>query len=108
MIKKAIHRQQKIIITVLVLVITSLGLAILGVVYSGQLLKWGKTAPSPGKPTPSQELEKAASPSAYATDSEILKIKANLKEIEKELGETKLYEAGLLPPVLDMEVELEE
>jgi len=108
LIKKAIHRQQKIIIIVLVLVILSLTLAVFGVIYSGQLAKWGKIAPPSGEPTPSQEVEEVASPSAYATDSGLLKIKADLKEIQKELDETELYEAGLLPPVLDMEVELEE
>ena len=55
-------------------------------------------------PTPTPFEEKISSPSAYATDSAILKIEATLKAIEKELQTIDLKEASLNPPILDMNV----
>jgi len=59
-------------------------------------------------PTPTISEDALSSPSAYATDSAILKIGAELNLIEEKLNVTDLKEAGLNPPVLDMEIEFEE
>jgi len=65
--------------------------------------------PSPSStPTPTISEDALTSPSAYATDSAILKIGAELNLIEEKLNATDLKEAGLNPPVLDMEIEFEE
>lgn len=105
MIKKAILKEQKLLIIILVLVIISLALAVLQVTFLYQWIERRVSlAPTP-TPTPIGEI---ATPSAYATDSAILEIEANLKAIEKDLPATDLRETGLLPPVLDMEVEFEE
>jgi hypothetical protein len=45
-----------------------------------------------------------ASPSAYATDSAILKFEDELGEIELLLKETRFRQPALLPPELDMKV----
>lgn len=65
-----------------------------------------QTQPSP-TPTPVT----AVSPipkSPYATDSAILLIKDELKNLEKNLDSLDLKESQLLPPALDFEVELPE
>lgn len=62
----------------------------------------------PATPTPTPFEEEITSPSAYATDSAILKIESELKTIDQDLQSTDLKEVGLNPPVLDMEVEFEE
>ena len=108
MIKKAIIKQEKILIIVLALVVISLAMAVLWVTYLQQILLKQPFAPGATQPSPTPISELTTTPSAYATDSAILRIKNNLQEIEKELGATDLYESGLLPPVLDMKVEFEE
>lgn len=57
--------------------------------------------PSP-TPIVTKAITRLASP--YATDSAILKIEEDIKNLEGELQTTDLKEAGLNPPVLDMEV----
>lgn len=57
-------------------------------------------------PTPTEE-PKIASPSAYATDSAVLKIEKNLDEIEVLLKETGFRQPALLPPEVDLGVEFE-
>lgn len=57
--------------------------------------------PSP-TPTVVEALIRPASP--YATDAAVLKIEEDLKNLDQELQTTDLKEAGLNPPVLDMEV----
>jgi hypothetical protein len=59
------------------------------------------TVPSP---TPTPPEERIISPSAYATDPEILEIEKNLSALEKKLVEIDFYEAKLTPPSLDMKV----
>ena len=57
-------------------------------------------------PTPRQQVtQEISNPSSYATDSAILKIEQDLKEIDKQLQETDLKEASLNPPLLDMDIE---
>lgn len=46
--------------------------------------------------------------SLYATDSAILQIKNDLKDLEKNLNTMKFQESQLLPPALDFKVEFEE
>lgn len=89
------------------------GLVILVIVLSILVNLFKKPAVSPKPPslpvsTPTPFEEKITSPSIYATDSAILKIEAELKTIDQDLQSTDLKEAGLNPPVLDMEVNLEE
>ena len=89
------------------------GLVILVIVLSILLNLFKKSAvlpkpPSLPVPTPTPFEEKITSPSAYATDSAILKIEENLKTIDQDLQSTDLKETGLNPPVLDMEVKFEE
>jgi hypothetical protein len=108
LIKKAIIKQEKILIIVLALVVISLAMAVLWVTYLHQILLKQFSAPGAIQPSPTPVSELTATPSAYATDSAILRIKSSLQEIEKELGATDLYEAGLLPPVLYIKVEFEE
>ena len=67
----------------------------------------GETAALPS-PTPTPFEEKIASPSAYATDSAVLKVESELKSIDEKLQSTDLKEAGLNPPVLDMDVNFKE
>lgn len=43
--------------------------------------------------------------SPYATDAAVLKIEEDLKNLDRDLQNTDLKEAGLNPPVLDMKVE---
>jgi hypothetical protein len=64
--------------------------------------------PIPPTPTPTPFEEKIASPSAYATDSAILKIEQDLKTLDQDLQLTDLKETSLNPPALDWEVEFEE
>ncbi|PIS14378.1 hypothetical protein COT64_02985 [Candidatus Shapirobacteria bacterium CG09_land_8_20_14_0_10_39_12] len=59
-------------------------------------------APSPTPAAPETNLRPA---SPYATDAAILKIEADLKNLDQDLQNTDLKEAGLNPPVLDMKVE---
>lgn len=55
-------------------------------------------------PTPTI-IETPVHPSSpYATDAAVLKIEEDLKSLDQELQGTDLKEAGLNPPVLDMEV----
>lgn len=89
------------------------GLVILVIVLSILINLFKKPAVSPKPPslpvsTPTPFEEKITSPSIYATDSAILKIEAELKTIDQNLQSTDLKEAGLNPPVLDMEVKFEE
>lgn len=65
-----------------------------------------KIAPTPS-PTPTPVEEKITSPSAYATDSAVLKIEQDLKNIDQNLQSTDLKETGLNPPLLDWEVKFE-
>lgn len=70
-------------------------------------IKLPKPLPLPA-PSPTPAEEKIASPSAYATDSAILKIEEEIEAIEEKLQSTDLKEAALNPPILDMKVEFEE
>lgn len=45
-----------------------------------------------------------ASPSAYATDSAVLKIEADLWLIKEKLERVDLDESGLRPPALDLQI----
>lgn len=105
MFKKTILREQKLFVIILGLIVISLFLAIIRVTFLYQWLE-RKVSPTP-KPTPTP-IREVATPSAYATDSAILEIEADLKAIENDLKATDLRETGLQPPVLDMEVEFEE
>ena len=64
--------------------------------------------PASPTPTPTPLEEKITSPSAYATDSAVLKIESDLKTLDQNLQATDLKEAALNPPVLDMEVNFNE
>lgn len=55
-------------------------------------------------PTPATSETNLRPSSPYATDAAVLKIEADLKSLDQELQSTDLKEAGLNPPVLDMEV----
>jgi hypothetical protein len=57
------------------------------------------TPPPIGGPT-----EEITHPSAYATDTAILKIEGKLKDLEQKLQSEDLREIGLNPPLLDFEV----
>jgi hypothetical protein len=88
----------------------AIGLLIILAVLSQTILKPAspEEATTPPAPTPTPFEEKIASPSAYATDSAILRIESELESIEKELQETDLKEASLNPPVLDMDINFKE
>jgi hypothetical protein len=60
--------------------------------------------PSPS-PTPTPIEATIASPSAYASDSAILRMEGELEVIEDKIQATDLKESGLNPPVLDMNVD---
>lgn len=55
-------------------------------------------------PTPATIETNLRPSSPYATDAAVLKIEEDLKNLDQELQGTDLKEAGLNPPVLDMEV----
>lgn len=55
-------------------------------------------------PTPIASETNIRPSSPYATDSAILKIEEDLKNLDQELQRTDLKEAGLNPPILDLEV----
>lgn len=63
----------------------------------------------PAQPTPSPTPIKEsieASPSAYATDSAVLEFEKMINEIERALKETTFREPALLPPEIDLKVNL--
>lgn len=64
--------------------------------------------PASPTPTPTPLEERITSPSAYATDSAILKIESDLKTLDQNLQATDLKEAALNPPVLDMQINFDE
>ena len=70
--------------------------------YLSQFNSSPKTTPTP---TPSKEI---ASPSAYATDSAVLKIEEKLNEIGLNLDQTNLKENDLRLPIIDLDVNFEE
>lgn len=87
------------------------GFLILLLVFASFFRHPGPPVPPPtptptSTPTPIEE--KIASPSAYATDSAILRVEADLGIIEEKLQSTDLREASLNPPVLDMDINFEE
>lgn len=58
--------------------------------------------------TPTPIEERPRRPSAYATDSAILAIEAELEVLEEKIQNTDIKEATLNPPVLDMDVNFKE
>lgn len=58
-------------------------------------------APAISLPTVAWE---EASVSAYATDSAVLKIEADLWRLKEKLDRVDLDESGLMPPVLDLQI----
>jgi len=56
-------------------------------------------------PTPTPIVSFEATPSAYATDSAVLKIEKEAENLEKELETIDLEESSLQPPVIDLRVE---
>lgn len=63
----------------------------------------------PAQPTPSPTPIKESvgtSPSAYATDSAVLEFEKMINEIERALKETAFQEPALLPPEIDLKVDL--
>ena len=64
--------------------------------------------PQTSPPPSLSEEEEVIIPSIYASDSAVLKIEGSLTELETDLLETDLSEAGLNPPLLDWEVVFEE
>lgn len=62
-------------------------------------------APAAPSPTPAAAETNLRPASPYATDAAILKIEQDLKNLDQDLQNTDLKEAGLNPPVLDMKVE---
>lgn len=93
-------------------ILTAGGL-ILVVAVAAFLLLLFLTSQKPGEknffpvvPSPTPIITEATtrSSSPYATDSAVLKIEEDLKNLDQELQSTDLKEAGLNPPVLDMEV----
>lgn len=64
-------------------------------------------APTPA-PTPTPAEGAILNPSAYATDSAILKIEEEIKTMGKEIQSTDLKESQFNPPILDMDVNLKE
>ena len=66
-------------------------------------------SPSTNLPTPIPTPETKIIPkSIYATDSAVLKIEEEILGIDKDLQYTDLKETSLNPPVLDMDVFIEE
>ena len=64
-----------------------------------------KPTPTPeptATPTPFEET--IASPSAYATDSAILKIGEDIKDIENQLQSVDLKDNDLLPPAINLNI----
>ena len=65
------------------------------------------TTPTPvASPTPETEI--ITNPSRYATDSAVLSIGERLKEIEKELNETKINDLKLSPPNLNWDINFDD
>lgn len=107
LIKETIERikgkfSKKFIITILVTILAFFGL-IFGLANIKKVQEKGEVVSLPS-PSPTPTGEEIITPSAYATDSAILAIEEDLKTLERDLLETDLSEAGLNPPVLDMEV----
>lgn len=55
-------------------------------------------------PQPTPESEVITNPSRYATDSGVLKIEEDLRNLEKELDNLQVNETNLLPPRLDFDI----
>lgn len=82
-----------------------LGLIIIIVVIAktSSIIRNSKLPAASPSPQPTTEPE-LASPSAYASDSAVLKIEGTLAEIEKLLQQIKFREPSLLPPQVDLNV----
>jgi len=93
------------IIVTLVAALTLFGLILVIINMGGfKMKKEAPFLPSPS-PTPTEEI---FAPSSYATDSAVLAIEEDIDTLEENLLETDLYETGLNPPVLDMEISFQE
>lgn len=94
-------------------------LRIMGIVFAVLLvlmiilsivLKLKSKVPVEVKPTPAASFELLPSgevitnPSRYATDSGVLKIEEDLRNLEKELDNLQVNETNLLPPRLDFDI----
>ena len=74
------------------------------------VLKSREKVPVEVKPTPIASFEPLPSgeiitnPSRYATDSGVIKIEEDLRNLEKELDNLQVNEVNLLPPRLDFDI----
>ena len=59
-------------------------------------------------PTPTPEFkEEIIPPSPYATDTAILKMEEEIKNLDQQLTSADLKESGLNPPILEMKIQFE-
>jgi hypothetical protein len=102
-LKQPANRKKMIIggisgVIVLILLLT------LVVVTSGQRPNTKPTPTPQPTATPTPFVETIASPSAYATDSAVLKIESDIKDIEDQLQNVDLKDNNLLPPALNLNI----
>jgi len=80
------------------------------IIILSTVLKLKNKVPVEIKPTPVASFEPLPSgeviinPSRYATDSGVLKIEEDLRNLEKELDNLQVNETNLLPPRLDFDI----
>lgn len=86
-------------------------LLIVGVLFVLALFFAPRRGPAAPTPTPVATSAPTATPaeitnpSRYATDSGVLKIETDLKDIEAKLNQTKLKDSDLTPPSLDYNID---
>ena len=92
-----------------IVIIVLAALFLLMVVFSA-VMKYKSNLPVEVQPSPivysepPSDEEIVTNPSRYATDSGVLEIEENLRNLDKELDNLKVNEINLLPPRLDFDI----
>lgn len=87
------------------LLVILLSMAIFFSLQQGKIMPNTKSTPTP---TPTLEIkEEITAPSPYATDSAVLKMEEEIKNLDQQITSADLKEAGLNPPVLEMNIKFE-
>ena len=104
-IKEFFHSNEKAFKVILISLLIISFLILVSVAFNSLKRAGQQTqAPEP-TPTPPAIPER---PSAYADDPEVLASESEINEIEKLLKDTNLNESILLPPKIDLKIDIEE
>lgn len=104
-IKEFFRSNEKAMKIILVSVLVIFFLILVAVAFDSlKKTNRGNTSVKP-TPTPPQIQDR---PSAYANDPEVLASEQDINQIDKMLSETNLQESAMLPPKIDLKVEIKE